>query len=103
MRLDTQQAVESMVVLMKKYKPLFWWAEKGAIEKSIGPFLRKRMVEKQAFVALDPIAPAADKQQRAQAIQARTAMRMVHFPTFTRWWPAAQDQTLKFPHAGKDD
>jgi predicted phage terminase large subunit-like protein len=103
MRLDTQQAVESMVVLMKKYRPLFWWAEKGAIEKSIGPFLRKRMLEKQAFCALDPIAPAVDKQQRAQAIQARCAMKKVHFPTWTRWWPEAQDQILKFPHASKDD
>jgi predicted phage terminase large subunit-like protein len=103
MRLDTAAAVESMVALMKKYKPQFWWGEAGAITKSIGPFLRRRMIEKQAFVALDPISPAVDKQQRAQAIQARTAMRMVHFPTWTRWWPEAQDQILKFPHAARDD
>jgi predicted phage terminase large subunit-like protein len=102
-RLDSQQAVESMVALMKKYKPMFWWAERGAIEKSIGPFLRKRMVERQAFCAIDPITPAVDKQQRAQPMQARTAMRMVHFPTFTRWWADAQDQILKFPHGSKDD
>jgi predicted phage terminase large subunit-like protein len=103
MRLDTSAAVEGMLVLMKKYKPQLWWAEGGAIIKSIGPFLRKRMVEKQIFCAIDPISPAHDKQQRAQAIQARTAMRMVHFPAFTRWWPDAQDQILKFPHGAKDD
>ena len=61
------------------------------------------MVEKQVFCAIDPINPAADKQQRAQAIQARTAMKMVHFPAFTRWWADAQDQILKFPHGAKDD
>ena len=103
MRLDAHAAVEGMLVLMKKYKPQFWWAEAGAITKSIGPFLRKRMVEKGIFCAMDPISPAVDKQQRAQAIQARTSMRMVHFPAFTRWWPEAQDQILKFPHASKDD
>jgi len=103
MRLDSAQAVEAMVMLMKKYKPMFWWAERGAIEKSIGPFLRKRMVEKQAFCAIDPITPVADKQQRAQAMQARTSMKMVHFPAFTRWWADAQDQILKFPHGAKDD
>ena len=103
MRLDAHAAVEGMVALMKKYKPQFWWAEAGAITKSIGPFLRKRMVEKQTFVAIDPISPAVDKQQRAQAIQARTTMKMVHFPTFTRWWADAQDQILKFPHGAKDD
>lgn len=103
MRLDSNAAVEGMLVLMKKYKPQFWWAEAGAITKSIGPFLRKRMAEKGVFCAMDPISPASDKQQRAQAIQARTSMRMVHFPTFTRWWPDAQDQILKFPHGSKDD
>jgi predicted phage terminase large subunit-like protein len=103
MRLDSQKAVESMIDLMKRYKPQFWWAEGGAINKSIGPFLRKRMVEKQTFCAIDPINPAVDKQQRAQAIQARTSMRMVHFPAFTRWWADAQDEILKFPHGAKDD
>ena len=103
MRLDAHAAVEGMLALMKKYKPGFWWAEGGSITKSIGPFLRKRMVEKQIFCAIDPINPAADKQQRAQAIQARTTMRMVHFPAFTRWWGDAQDQILKFPHGSKDD
>ena len=102
-RLDAQQAIEARVALMKKYKPQFWWGEAGAIMKSLGPFLRKRMHEKQAYCALDPISPASDKQQRAQAIQGRSAMRMVHFPTFARWWPAAQDQLLKFPHAAQDD
>jgi len=102
-RLDSHAAVEGMLVLMKKYKPQFWWAEGGSITKSIGPFLRRRMVEKQIFCAIDPINPAADKQQRAQAIQARTAMKMVHFPAFTRWWSDAQDQILKFPHGSKDD
>jgi predicted phage terminase large subunit-like protein len=103
LRLDARAAVEGMVALMKKYKPQFWWAEAGAITKSIGPFLRKRMVETQTFCAMDPISPAVDKQQRAQAIQARTTMRMVHFPIWTRWWADAQDQILKFPHGAKDD
>jgi len=102
-KLDSHAAIEAMIVLMKKYKPQFWWAEGGSITKSLGPFLRKRMIEKQVFCAIDPINPAADKQQRAQSIQARCSMKMVHFPAFTRWWADAQDQILKFPHGAKDD
>jgi phage terminase large subunit-like protein len=98
MRLNSSGAVEGMVALMEKYKPQFWWAEAGAIGKSIGPFLRKRMLEKRVFCAIDPITPAVDKQQRAQSIQARSSMKMVHFPTWTRWWAEAQDQLLKFPN-----
>lgn len=103
MRVDSHTAVEGMLLLIEKYKPQFWWAEAGAITKSIGPFLRKRMLEKRVFCAMDPIAPAVDKTQRAQAIQARSAMKMVHFPVFCRWWAEAQDQILKFPMGAKDD
>lgn len=103
MRLDSVAAVEGMVALMQKYKPQFWWGEKGQIDRSVGPFLRKRMFEKRVFCALDQINPTQDKQQRAQAIQARSAMKMVHFPSFTRWWPEAHDQLLKFPHGTRDD
>lgn len=103
MRMDSNTAVESMLMLIEKYKPQFWWAENGQITKSIAPFLRKRMLEKRVFCAIDPIVPANDKQQRAQAIQARSAMKMVHFPLWTRWWAEAQDQILKFPLGGKDD
>lgn len=102
-RLDSNSAVEVMCTLMAQHKPAFWWAEAGAITKSLGPFLRKRMLEKRVFCAIDPIAPAVDKEQRAQAIQARSAMKMVHFPIWTRWWAEAQDQILKFPNGAKDD
>jgi predicted phage terminase large subunit-like protein len=103
MRLDAHAAVEGMIVLIDKYKPQFWWAENGQISKSIGPFLRKRMLEKRVFCAIDPITPAHDKEMRAQAIQARSSMKMVHFPIWTRWWGEAQDQILKFPNGAKDD
>ena len=103
LRLDAIGAVEGIVTLMEKYKPQFWWSEAGQIHKSVGPFLLKRMRERRVFCAIDTITPSVDKQQRAQAIQARSAMDMVHFPTFTRWWSAAQDQILKFPNGANDD
>jgi phage terminase large subunit-like protein len=103
-RTDSNGAIEGMLVLMDKYKPQCWWAETGQILKSIGPFLRKRMLEKHIFCMIDPIAPHRDKLQRAQAIQARSAMKMVHFPLWTRWFAEAQDQVLKFNGSNyKDD
>ena len=66
---DTQLVVETMTILMERYKPLFWWAEKGHISKSIGPFLRKRMLEKRVFCSIDELTPVGDKQTRAQTVQ----------------------------------
>lgn len=101
---DSNGAIEGMMALIDKYKPQCWWAESGQILKSIGPFLRKRMLEKHLFCMIEPVAPHRDKLQRAQAIQARSAMKMVHFPLWTRWFAEAQDQVLKFNGSNyKDD
>jgi predicted phage terminase large subunit-like protein len=100
---DTQLVVETMTILMERYKPLFWWAEKGHISKSIGPFLRKRMLEKRVFCSLDELTPIGDKQTRAQSVQARMSMMKILFPVFTRWWAEAHDQMLKFPQGAHDD
>ena len=100
---STDRVVEAMILMMQKYKPVFWWAERSQISKAIGPFLRKRMIEKNTFCAIDEVVPVADKQARAQSIQARMAMGRVHFPGWTRWWAQAQDQILKFPAGSHDD
>ena len=101
--MSTEQAVESMLRLMKAHRPLFWWAERSHISKSIGPFLRKRMLETQTFCTLIEMQPIADKQTRAQSIQGRMSMNKLRFPERAPWWPAARDQLLKFPFDQHDD
>jgi predicted phage terminase large subunit-like protein len=102
-RLPSDMSIEAVINLMAKYRPMLWWGEKGSISKSIGPFLRKRMLEKRVFCSIDEITPIADKQSRAQSIAARMSMGRVYFPRFTRWFADARDQILKFPHSGFDD
>jgi len=89
--------------MMKLHRPLFWWAERSHISKSIGPFLRKRMLETHTFCSLIEMQPIADKQTRAQSIQGRLSMLRVKFPERAPWWPAARDQMLKFPYDAHDD
>ena len=102
-QMNAEQTVESMLRMMKAHKPLFWWAERGHITKSIGPFLRKRMLETSTFCSLIEMQPIADKQTRAQSIQGRLSMGKVRFPERAPWWPAARDQMLKFPYDAHDD
>ena len=94
---------EAMLNLMRTRSPVYWWAEKGHISKSIGPFLRKRMAEEKVYAAIVEVTPTADKQTRAQSIQGRMAMGKVFFPSFAPWWAEARDQLLKFPNAAHDD
>lgn len=100
----TDEVVEAMLTMARQEpKPLIWWAEKGHISKSIGPFLRKRMFETGAYFNVVEVTPAADKEQRAQAISARMAMGYVHFPKDKPWVERAVNELLAFPNALHDD
>jgi predicted phage terminase large subunit-like protein len=102
-RFPTDTIVERMIDMMAKWKPMYWWAERGHISKSIGPFLRKRMLERSTFTAVDEITPVNDKQTRAQSIQGRMAMGKVYLPSYAPWYAEARDQLLKFPFGAHDD
>lgn len=102
-RKETDDVVDAMLDIMKRYRILTWWAEKGHISKSIGPFLRKRMLEEHAFCNIEEVTPAKDKMTRAQAIQGRMSMGRVRFPQHAPWMQAALDEMLKFPFGRHDD
>lgn len=100
---DTEKVVDNMLLMMKQHLPQIWWAEKGHISKSIGPFLRKRMVEEQTYINLQEVTPVKDKLTRARAIIAMINMGRVRFPAFAPWWGKALDEMLKFPNGKHDD
>lgn len=95
--------VEGMLNMIVTHKPLIWWAEAGAIGKSLGPFLRKRMQEESTYCAIHEVHPGGDKLTRAQAIHGRAMMGKVLFPSFAPWWTEAKDELMKFPTGTHDD
>lgn len=101
--MNAEQTTEAMLRMMKAHRPVFWWAERGHISRSLGPFLRKRMLETHTYCSLIEVQPIADKQTRAQSIQGRMSMGKLRFPERAPWWPAARDQLLKFPFDAHDD
>lgn len=102
-RMDGQEAVEEMIEIMKTKSPVFWYAEKGHITKSLGPFLNKRMQEEGVYTPIIEEHPVGDKIQRAQSGRARCAQGKIRFPSFAPWWPRAKAELLKFPNGRFDD
>jgi predicted phage terminase large subunit-like protein len=102
-RAGTETVVERMIDMMDLHKPLVWWGENDHIFKSIGPFLFKRMQERQVYCSVEKVSAAKDKRTRAQAIRGRMAMGKVRFPVFAPWWTEALDELLKFDRAAHDD
>ena len=101
--LSTDIVVERMIDLMEKYETVHWWAERGHISKSIGPFLRKRMRERSVYRSIFEVTPVNDKKTRAQSILGRLAMGMVYFPSYAPWWMEARQELLQFPFGARDD
>jgi predicted phage terminase large subunit-like protein len=92
-----------MIDMMDQYRPLHWWAERGHITRSIGPFLRKRMLERGVHCSIYEMVPIADKMSRAQSILGRIAMGKVFWPSFAPWWAVGQKELLQFPYGARDD
>lgn len=104
-RVPTDQAVEAMLVMGggdTDKRPLIWWAERGHISMSIGPFLFKRMAETGIYINIREVTPKDDKETRAQSIAARTAMGKVFIPEGPTW-DKAVEQMLAFPNGTNDD
>lgn len=102
-KLPSVDAVEEMIRLMRKWKPLWWYAERGHISRAIGPFLKKRMQEEMVHVPILEDQPVADKMQRAQSARSRCAQGRILFPSYAAWWPKAKAELLKFPNGRHDD
>jgi hypothetical protein len=106
---DTGDLVEEILRQMRggdltAPQPVLWWAEDEHISKSIGPFLRKRMLETKTYCTIDPLTSTSDLMLRARAIQGRMRMGKVRFPRWAPWWVnKARPQVLRFPHATHDD
>ena len=84
------------------WNPTDWAEETGQIRAGIGPFLERRMRERQAFVARHVFPTRGDKAVRAQSIRGRMALNGLHLPRHAPWRQAFEAELLTFP-AGKHD
>lgn len=97
-------AVEAMLAMGGgARRPLLWWAEKGHISKSIGPFLYKRMVETQTYINIREVTPVGDKVQRAQSMIALAGVGKLWLPKDAPWAERAINQMLAFGPTSTDD
>ena len=95
--------VETLLDLMQRWHPLKWAEEKGQIEKSVGPFIDKRMSERRVYCHREQYTSAVDKPTRAQAFRGRMAMGKVFWPRNAPWIDEVYRVLMNFPAGMVDD
>jgi len=94
--------IDSLLDLVKKWKPRTWLGEAGVIRRSVEPFLKKRARERRAYFRAEWVASTKDKPTRGRAFQAIASMGRIRFPR-TTWAEEAINQCVGFPGAAHDD
>jgi predicted phage terminase large subunit-like protein len=102
-RWDSQEIIEEMFSVQRRYKPELFITETGAIEKAIGPFLKKQMIERGVYLNLYPMVPTKDKLSRARSLQARMRAGGIRFNKDASWYPILEDEMARFPKDRHDD
>lgn len=95
--------VDALINLMKRWKPLEWFEEKGQISKGMDPIIKKSMREAGVHVHRTQYAMprGADglnsKQVGAQSIRGRFAQGMVYVPKGAYWLSDLVAEMMAFP------
>lgn len=103
-RLDGRELVDLILALHRTYDPAAIGIEEVHITKAIGPFLNEEMRAQNTYPLIVPMKHRnKDKIHRARSIQARIRARSVRFAKEEDWYPALEEEMIKFPRARHDD
>jgi predicted phage terminase large subunit-like protein len=102
-RLDASQIIDTMLALHRTYKPHLFGVEAGTIQKAIGPSLNDAMVREGTYLNLVLLKPSTDKVTRARSIQARMRVGGAKFDKQADWYPAFENELMRFPRDKHDD
>lgn len=95
--------VEQFCNMVEYWRPMGWAEETGQINAGVGPFLNKRLQERQLYIARAQFPTrGGDKSVRAQSIRGRMSMNKLYYPRNAPWFPAFKHELMTFP-AGKND
>lgn len=95
--------VEEFITMAARHKPMLWAEEAGQINKSLGPFIDKRMRERKTYFRREQLPSVADKSSRCRSFQARAAMGKVYLPEDAPWIDDFLMEILSFPLGSHDD
>ena len=94
--------IETTIDLQLKHNPECWLSESGVIRKSVEPFLKSRMQQRNSWTLLEWLTTSGDKRAMARSFQGMAAAGKVYIPQ-CEWGDALIDQLIRFDSGKFDD
>lgn len=95
--------VEALLDMASQYPTMCWAEEDGQINKSVGPFIEKRMRERKVYFRREQFVSTSDKPTRARSFQGRAAMGKVYLPKDAPWLEPLLTELHSFDSGRTDD
>lgn len=96
--------VDAFCALVRKWKPIGWAEEQGQIKSGVGPFLVKRMMQTQAYVAREQFSTrGGDKAVRAQSFRGLIATTGLRIQRDAPFLSDLISEMMSFPVGVHDD
>lgn len=105
-RWSTADWVEELFLFHQRWEPEIFFVEDGVIWKSIYPMIITEMQRRNVWINFVPINPVKDKPTRGRPFQKRMKVGACRFDKDASWYPAYEDELLKFTNgkqAAHDD
>lgn len=102
----TDVTIAAWLEMVRRWKPVAWFGERGVIESAIGPTLDRALRDASPRLSVDrvllPTAGAGNKVARIAGIKIRVELRKVYIPECA-WGDRLVEQLLGFPGLKHDD
>lgn len=95
-RWDTLEWIKEMFEIQEAWDPFAFFVEDGVIWKAISPTLYREMQERDRWLNCVPIPSIKDKAVRGRPFQKRMAGRGMRFDKEADWYPAYEEELLRF-------
>jgi predicted phage terminase large subunit-like protein len=97
------EAIERMLDMAARYKPMQWGEESGQIRNALGPAIDRRAHERRVPIFRKSFPARHDKSTRCGSIRAKLALDGLFVNMKAHFWPAMNQELLGFPGAKHDD
>jgi predicted phage terminase large subunit-like protein len=100
---SSDEWVSSFCDLVLKHRPIGWAEETGQIKSGVGPFLRRTMIDRKAYVARESFPTKGDKAVRAQSFRGLISTRGLYIHKDAPFVTDLISEMMSFPVGVNDD